>query len=241
MKKRLVKEEGVDAYDHIVSVLKLPDTKGRMVATDCANAEGILRLVQSVRSPNAEPFKVWLARVGAMVMDIGEERLERARTRGELDRSDRELHELVEFHGITTPEQHAELTDANYAGLYNVACELDLLRRRHMLPGALPDTMGSLELAANTFQRALTAEMIRQRQVQGTTNVTKTAHEAGQAIRASIDQVGGPMPEDMPQYPPLPPGEWMPEDHPSRINWNAGADADDQGPPILLIELPKAE
>jgi len=28
------------------------------------------------------------------------------------------------------------------------------------------------------------------------------------------------MPEDMPQYPPLPPGEWMPLDHPARIQWD---------------------
>lgn len=35
-----------------------------MIETDCANAEGLLRLIQSIPSPKAEPFKQWLARVG---------------------------------------------------------------------------------------------------------------------------------------------------------------------------------
>ncbi len=37
---------------------------GKMRKTDVANMEGILRLIQSVPSPNAEPFKLWLASVG---------------------------------------------------------------------------------------------------------------------------------------------------------------------------------
>ncbi len=35
-----------------------------MRETDCANAEGLLRIIQSIPSPKAEPFKLWLARVG---------------------------------------------------------------------------------------------------------------------------------------------------------------------------------
>jgi hypothetical protein len=145
MKKRMLAEEGIDTSTVGVRILKLPDTTGRMRDTDCANTEALLRLIQSVRSPNAEPFKVWLARVDAMVMDLGE--------------------------------------------------------------------------------------------------VTDLAVEAGGYIREALTKAGSPMPEDMPQYPPLPPGEWMPATHPSRINWNADADADadDQGPPILLIERPKSE
>lgn len=37
---------------------------GKLRATDCANTEGIFRIIQSVPSPNAEPFKLWLAKVG---------------------------------------------------------------------------------------------------------------------------------------------------------------------------------
>ncbi len=44
--------------------LKLPATDGKLRLTDCATAETLLRLVQSVPSPKAEPIKLWLAKVG---------------------------------------------------------------------------------------------------------------------------------------------------------------------------------
>ena len=44
--------------------LKLPASDGKMRLTDVANAETLLRLVQSVPSPKAEPIKLWLAKVG---------------------------------------------------------------------------------------------------------------------------------------------------------------------------------
>ena len=44
--------------------LKLPASDGKYYATDCANTESMLRIVQSIPSKKAEPFKRWLARVG---------------------------------------------------------------------------------------------------------------------------------------------------------------------------------
>jgi hypothetical protein len=44
--------------------LKLPASDGKNYETDCANAETLFRLIQSVPSPKAEPFKNWLAKVG---------------------------------------------------------------------------------------------------------------------------------------------------------------------------------
>ena len=44
--------------------LKLPAPDGKMRNTDCANVKGIFRIIQSIPSPKAEPFKQWLAQVG---------------------------------------------------------------------------------------------------------------------------------------------------------------------------------
>lgn len=44
--------------------LKLESSDGKKYSTDCANTEGIFRIIQSIPSPKAEPFKRWLARVG---------------------------------------------------------------------------------------------------------------------------------------------------------------------------------
>jgi hypothetical protein len=44
--------------------LKLEAPDGKLRETDCSHAEGTLRIIQSIPSPKAEPFKQWLARVG---------------------------------------------------------------------------------------------------------------------------------------------------------------------------------
>ncbi|MBU2415757.1 Bro-N domain-containing protein [Patescibacteria group bacterium] len=44
--------------------LKMPAEDGKMRETDCSNTEGIFRIIQSIPSPKAEPFKRWLAKVG---------------------------------------------------------------------------------------------------------------------------------------------------------------------------------
>ena len=44
--------------------LKLPSSDGKKYATDCANVKGLFRIIQSIPSPKAEPFKQWLAQVG---------------------------------------------------------------------------------------------------------------------------------------------------------------------------------
>ena len=58
-----LKEEGFESYDKIVQ-LKLKSGDGKEYETDCANTEGIFRLIQSIPSKKAEPFKRWLAKVG---------------------------------------------------------------------------------------------------------------------------------------------------------------------------------
>ena len=49
--------------------LKMQAADGKMRMTDCLDTKGVLRLVQSIPSPKAEPFKVWLAQVGSERLD----------------------------------------------------------------------------------------------------------------------------------------------------------------------------
>jgi hypothetical protein len=64
LKRKLAQEAGsVQAYEKIVR-LKLTAPDGKQRLTDCATAETLLRIVQSVPSPKAEPIKLWLAKVG---------------------------------------------------------------------------------------------------------------------------------------------------------------------------------
>ena len=69
LKKRLVEEENSELYTNCVQ-LKLKSRKdGKSYLTDTLNTEGIFRLIESVPSPKAEPFKLWLAKLGRKEVD----------------------------------------------------------------------------------------------------------------------------------------------------------------------------
>ena len=76
----------------IVHTLKM-QTKGGMQKINCADTEGILRIIQSIPSPKAEPFKRWLAKVGNVLN----------KTRSEIE------NELGK--SIVTSQNYIELTD----------------------------------------------------------------------------------------------------------------------------------
>ncbi|CCP24391.1 BRO family protein [Mycoplasmopsis cynos] len=69
LKRKMKDEEGaIQLYENIVQLkLKAPD--GKMRETDVADMQGIFRIIQSVPSPKAEPFKMWLAEVGKERID----------------------------------------------------------------------------------------------------------------------------------------------------------------------------
>jgi prophage antirepressor-like protein len=62
LKKRL-KDEGADQTVTKCNAFKMPAADGKMRLTDVADTETMFRLIQSIPSPKAEPFKRWLARV----------------------------------------------------------------------------------------------------------------------------------------------------------------------------------
>ena len=67
LKKRL-KDEGNETVTSC-NALKMLAKDGKNRLTDCLNTKGVLRLVQSIPSPKAEPFKMWLAQVGSERLD----------------------------------------------------------------------------------------------------------------------------------------------------------------------------
>jgi len=82
LKAKLINSEGFNQlYEKIVQ-LKLVAPDGKMRETDTANTETIFRIIQSIPSPKAEPFKKWLAKVGyERVQEIEDPELATKRTR----------------------------------------------------------------------------------------------------------------------------------------------------------------
>ena len=81
MKLRVKDEDGLE-LSTLCRQLKLESPDGKKYETDCANTEGIFRIIQSIPSPKAEPFKRWLAKVGyERVQEIENPELATKRTR----------------------------------------------------------------------------------------------------------------------------------------------------------------
>jgi DNA-damage-inducible protein D len=81
LKNRLTSEGYIEVSDKI-GQLKMAAPDGKMRLTDCANTETMFRIIQSIPSPKAEPFKRWLAKVGyERVQEIEDPELGTKRTR----------------------------------------------------------------------------------------------------------------------------------------------------------------
>lgn len=62
--KRKLTDEGSELYENIVQLKMKSKKDGKNYLTDTLDTKGILRLIESVPSPKAEPFKLWLAKIG---------------------------------------------------------------------------------------------------------------------------------------------------------------------------------
>jgi DNA-damage-inducible protein D len=107
--KKKLKEEGSEAYDKIVQ-LKMIAEDGKNRLTDTADTETLLRLIQSIPSPKAEPFKQWLAKVGyERIQELADpaQSLDRARENWQnLGRSEKWIQQRM-----TGQETRNKLTD----------------------------------------------------------------------------------------------------------------------------------
>jgi DNA-damage-inducible protein D len=126
---------------------------GWMRETDAADVETMLRIVQSISSPKAEPFKLWLAMVGAQRLEEAvatlEEEQQRQLLHGEIAKRNRGLASTVSDVGVVTTRDFAIFQDWGYHGLYDAEKARDIAERKGLARGQhILDWMGSEELAA---------------------------------------------------------------------------------------------
>ena|SRR5690242_5384256 len=97
LKKRLT-DEGANEVVTKCNKLKMRALDGKMRETDAADTETLLRIVQSIPSPKAEPFKLWLAKVGAQKLDEAaaamSEAQKRLLLRGEISVGNKSLNDF---------------------------------------------------------------------------------------------------------------------------------------------------
>ena len=100
MKLRIKTEDGLE-LSTICRQLKLKATDGKMRETDCTTTQNLLRIIQSIPSPKAEPFKQWLAKVGyERIQEINDpgQGIDRARENWQkLGRSDKWIQQRMKL------------------------------------------------------------------------------------------------------------------------------------------------
>lgn len=194
--------------------LKLKSPKdGKRYKTDVANTEQLLRLIQSIPSKKAEPFKLWLAQVGReRIEEIIDPELtiERAlatyakkgyspewiNQRLQTIRARKELTDEWKTHGIKEGKEYAILTDEiteAWSGLTTRGYKnLKGLKKEN-----LRDNMTTLELALNMLAEATTTELTRAQNPQGLAENQVVARQgggiAGNARKQIEEQTGRPV------------------------------------------------
>ena len=197
MKRRLAGEGFDKVYANCVQ-FKLPAPDGKLRETDCADTETLLRIIQSIPSPNAEPFKRWLAQVGADIIDDRTEDQKRITNRRDSRAINRNLHQEIHQRGIHEPFEHADFEDRGHRKLYGGESWEETDERRGVPSDEHYSWMGSEELADNIFRAAQTQALIHRTDVQGRENLNTAHEQVSEVVRETIQRLGGTMPEDLP-------------------------------------------
>jgi len=119
--------------------------------------------------------------------------------RGEVKQWNKMLAESAYTAGLITDEEYAVFQNSGYKGLYGGLDVADI----HNLKGLdekdkILDFMGSEELAANLFRITQTESKMRRENVKGAQAANETHYTVGKEVRATIERVGGTMPENLP-------------------------------------------
>lgn len=190
-----VKSEDSTELSTICRQLKLESSDGKKYMTDCASTEGLFRIIQSIPSPKAEPFKKWLAKVGyERIQEIEDPELAQKRARaiykakgypdGWIERRMRgiaireELTDQWQKHGVEKPKEYeiltAEISKATFGVTPAEYKKLKSLKREN-----LRDHMNDLELLFSQLGEAATTE------------ITKTEHPRGFIKNKHVSRRGG--------------------------------------------------
>ena len=212
LKKKLIKE-GYSEVSENIGQLKITAPDGKKRKTDCANTETIFRIIQTIPSSKAEPFKRWLAKVGyERVREIEDPELATKRTkmlyklkgysenwiekrmRGIAIRE--ELTDEWQNRGVKEQKEYeiltAEISKATFGVIPSEYKKLKGLRRQN-----LRDHMDDLELIFNMLGERVTTEISQQEKPDTFIKNKKVAERggsiAGNARKQTEKELGRPI------------------------------------------------
>lgn len=201
--KNRLKKEGNETVTNC-NRLKLPAADGKMRLTDVATTEQMFRLIQSIPSPKAEPFKLWMAQVAATRLDQMQDpelSIEQAvADYHRLGYSDEWINQRLR--GIETRKQLTDewkrggVKDWQYASLTDIITKQwsGMTTREYkgfkgLRKEGLRDNMTNVELALNMLAEASTTEISKQRNPKTYDEHANTAKSGGDVAKAAKEEL----------------------------------------------------
>lgn len=197
--KRKLSKEGSETYENIVR-LKLPAADGKMRLTDVADQQQLFRIIQSIPSPKAEPFKQWMAQVASNRIDQMQDpelsitqAVEDYRRLGYSEEWINQRIRGIEVRKLLTDEwkrcgvmewQYASLTDIvtrQWSGMTT----REYKTHKGLQKQNLRDNMTNVEIALNMLAEASTTEISKQENPHTFKENAKVAKSGGSVARAA--------------------------------------------------------
>lgn len=182
------------------------ETKGGKQNLNCSNTEGVFRIIQSIPSKNAEPFKRWLARVGKERLDEIEQpskAIERGKsyyiakgytpewiqTRTAAIETRHTFTDKLKETGIKSGTEFAILTDELYKSSFGLSTSEYKDFKSLDKKDSLRDNMTPMELAATIFSEATSTEMIVKTGAKDFVETKSAIHIAGSITREALEKL----------------------------------------------------
>ena len=202
--KHRLRKEGNESVTNC-NQLKLPSTDGKYYKTDVATTEQLFRLIQSIPSPKAEPFKLWMAQVAKERLDELQDpelTIDRAmREYKALGYSDNWINQRLKSieirkdltdewkrHGLQEGVQFATLTDIIYQTWAGKTAK-EYKQFKGLKKESLRDNMTNTELALNMLAEAATTELSKEKNPQHLEEHEVIAKQGGKAAEAARKQL----------------------------------------------------
>ncbi|MBU1260303.1 MAG: Bro-N domain-containing protein [Planctomycetes bacterium] len=196
--KGKLKSEGSKVYEKIVQ-LKMAAPDGKLRETDCFSTEDLLRVIQSIPSPKAEPFKLWLAKVGYERIEETQDPelafdramktyLQKGYSREWVNQRlksievRKELTDEWQERGMKEGLEYAILTD-EITRAWAERSVKDYKKLKGLKKENLRDNMTNLELVLNMLAEVSTAEISKKKKPKGLENNKQIAKKGGFAAK----------------------------------------------------------
>ena len=209
LKRKLKGEGATELYESIVQ-LKLKSTDGKRYLTDVANTEQLLRIIQSIPSKKAEPFKLWLAQVGrermeeTMDPELIVERLVSTYERKGYSRewinqrlqaisARKELTDEWNDKGVSSPNEYAILTD-ELTKAWSGMTTRQYKTYKGLKKESLRDNMSTTELVLNMLAETATKDISRVSKPKDFTenkNIAQRGGSVAAVARAALEEQTG--------------------------------------------------